>query len=363
MATFEVTIEEIKVFPHPNADRLELARVGLYNIVVAKGEWKTGDKVFYIPEFSVLPENIIQALGLEGKLAGSNHNRVKPVSLRGALSQGVVAPLNLVTPEILESLGEKGNYADALGVTKWEPIIPAGLNGTTKSTPGIVRWVEIENLKKFPTMFNEGEEVVLTEKIHGTCSCYTFLDPTNEESLVVTSKGLGKNNLSIIEDEKNLYWKMAKKYELHRVATAVVEELSGTDIKKVAIFGESFGSVQDLKYGHNGTYGFVMFDIKIEFVNSDGTFTSRWLNPDEVERIALKTNVPTPPVLYKGPFSLDVVIEKASGKEQVSGTEAHIREGVVIRPKVRSDLDMGGTKIAKYVSDAYLTRKNGTEFN
>lgn len=361
MATFEVTIEEIKVFPHPNADRLELARVGLYNIVVAKGEWKTGDKVFYIPEFSVLPENIIQALGLEGKLAGTHHNRVKPVSLRGALSQGVVAPLNLVTPETLQEIGEEGDYAEALGVTKWEPVIPAGLNGTTKSSPGIVRWVEIENLKKFPNMFEEGEEVVLTEKIHGTCSCYTFTNPLDEESLIVTSKGLGKNNLSIIEDEKNLYWRMAKKYDLAKVASSVVEEFS--DVRKVAIFGESFGSVQDLKYGHNGTYGFVMFDIKIEFVNSDGTFTSRWLNPDEVTRIAEKTNVPTPPVLYEGAFSLDVVIEKASGKEQVSGTEAHIREGVVIRPKLRTDLEMGGTKIAKYVSDAYLTRKNGTEFN
>lgn len=96
MATFEVTKEVITVLPHPNADALELARVGLYNAVVAKGAYQTGDTVLYIPEYAVLPGHIISALGLEGKLAGSNHDRVKPVRLRGELSQGIVASLDLI---------------------------------------------------------------------------------------------------------------------------------------------------------------------------------------------------------------------------------------------------------------------------
>ena len=364
MATFEVTIEKITVFPHPNADRLELARVGLYNIVVAKGEWKTGDKVFYIPEYSILPEPLIKTLGLEGKLSGSKQNRVKPVSLRGQLSQGVVAPLSLLSEEIINNKGTDGNFAEELEVTKWEPVVPTSLAGITKSAPELIRWIEIENLKKFPDLFTDGEPVVITEKIHGTCSCYTFLKPLTDNELIVTSKGLGKSNLGLLDDEKNLYWKMSKKYDLHNLSYIVASNLGTDNINKVAIFGETFGAVQDLKYGYtDGGHGFVVFDIFVNYNNTDGTSVHRWLNPEEVETFAKKAGIPIPPVLYKGPFSVEKVIELSIGKEQVSGKEVHIREGVVIRPEVRSNLEMGETKIAKFVSDAYLTRKDGTEFN
>lgn len=361
MATFEVTIEKITVNPHPNADRLELAQVGLYNIVVGKGTWKTGDKVFYIPEYSVLPENLIVFLGLEGKLAGSGHNRVKPIMLRGALSQGLVAPLSLLSDEIIEEKGETFDYAELLNIVKWEPVIPAALSGDVTATTENVQWIDIENLKKYPDLFEDGELVVLTEKIHGTCSCYTFVNPATDNKMIVTSKGLGKNGFALKEAENNLYWKMAKKYDLPRLAKAV-EDYFPFAVEKVAIFGETFGSVQDLKYGHNGTYGFVVFDIFVSYTDENGKGTV-WLNPDEVDALAAENNVPTPPVLYTGPFSLKVVEETASGKEKVSGTEAHIREGVVIRPTVRSLTTTGSPKIAKFVSAEYLTRKNGTEFN
>lgn len=362
MATFEVKIEEIKVHPHPNADRLELAQVGLYNIVVAKGLWKTGDKGFYIPEFSVLPQELIIFMGLEGKLSGSNHDRVKPIMLRNALSQGLIAPLTLVSEEILAERGEDADYADVLNITKWEPIIPANMGGDVIRNTDIVPWIEIENLKKFPDLFNEGEEVVLTEKIHGTCSCYTFINPEEANELIVTSKGLGKSGLALKEDEKNLYWRMAHKYNLSALAKATAEKVQGK-VEKVAIFGETYGNVQDLKYGHNGTYGFAMFDIHVTYVDEEQGRKGVWLNPETVEELAQNTGIPTPPVLYSGPFTLEIVEKTASGKEQVSGTEAHIREGVVIRPKVRKLTPTGSPKIAKFVSAEYLTRKGGTEFN
>lgn len=70
MAKFAVTQEIITVNAQPNADRLEQAQVGLYKVVVPKGAYKTGDKVLYIPEASVLPETVISTLGLTGKLSG-----------------------------------------------------------------------------------------------------------------------------------------------------------------------------------------------------------------------------------------------------------------------------------------------------
>lgn len=99
MSTLRVTAERLTVLEHPNADALELAQVGLYRAVVAKGAYRTGDYALYIPEQSVLPAALIEELGLTGKLAGSGADRVRAVRLRGELSQGIVCrPRALAAP-------------------------------------------------------------------------------------------------------------------------------------------------------------------------------------------------------------------------------------------------------------------------
>lgn len=355
MATFEVTVENITVYPHPDADRLEYAQVGLYNVVIPKDVYKTGDSVFYIPEFAVLPDALITTLGLEGKLAGKQKNRVKPIKLRNLLSQGLVAPLT-----IAEGINPvKGvNYAELLGIHKWEPPIPASLAGDVKSAPELIRWIDIENIKKYPDMFAEGELVVVDEKIHGTATCVTVIDIHAEREVFVTSKGIGARNLSLKEDPKNAYWRMFHKYNLMKIVEHIA--VSSPDVDKVAVFGETYGSVQDLHYGLNNDLGFILFDIKVH--TSEG---ERWLSPEETAEIAKVTEVPLAPRLYEGPYSLGKITELAYGPEQLSGTEANIREGVVVRPAASNpDKTYNGfRKIGKFVSDDYLTRKNGTEFN
>lgn len=92
MSTLRVTAEVLTIHEHPNADALELAQVGLYRAVVAKGAYRTGESALYIPEQSVLPAELIEELGLTGRLAGGKSDRVKAVRLRGELSQGIVSP-------------------------------------------------------------------------------------------------------------------------------------------------------------------------------------------------------------------------------------------------------------------------------
>src|SRR5688572_15591160 len=102
MSTFAVTIERIaEVEMHTNADRLEMAKVASmsYQFVIGKGQFKPGDLVIYFPIDSLLPQNVITAIGLEGKLSGAEKNRVKTVRLRGAISQGVVAEPALLLPD------------------------------------------------------------------------------------------------------------------------------------------------------------------------------------------------------------------------------------------------------------------------
>ena len=130
MSTFAVTVERIgRVWAHDNADRLEMASLEGkdYYFIIGKGEFQAGDVVIYFPIDSVLPQWICEALGLGGKLAGSEQNRVKTVRLRGNLSQGVVASPQ-VFASVLDAAGLQvgADVTEPLGVTKYEPpVIPS----------------------------------------------------------------------------------------------------------------------------------------------------------------------------------------------------------------------------------------------
>ncbi|MFT4978137.1 MAG: RNA ligase (TIGR02306 family), partial [Myxococcota bacterium] len=92
MAEHEVRVVAVTIEPHDNADALEIARVGDYRAVVGKGQLATGDLIAYIPEQSLVPQPLLVELGLVGRLAGKEKNRVKALRLRGVLSQGLCYP-------------------------------------------------------------------------------------------------------------------------------------------------------------------------------------------------------------------------------------------------------------------------------
>ncbi|GLZ08726.1 RNA ligase [Actinomadura sp. NBRC 104412] len=357
MSTLRVTAERLTIHPHDNADALELAQVGLYRAVVAKGQFRTGDWALYIPEGSVLPDDLIAELGLVGKLAGSEKNRVKAVRLRGELSQGIVClPKAVDGIDLAEANAQGRDFAAELGVTKWVPPVPVHMAGEVVPAPDLLPWIEIEDIKRYPAMFEPGEPVVATEKIHGSACLFSLIG----DETFVSSKGFGAKRLALAHDPKNLYWRAVESYGVPDAARRVAD-LLGAD--RVGVFGEVFGrGVQDLAYGANATgdrVGYAVFDIAV--AGPDGAV--RWLNPDELADVLAKVDLPAVPRLYEGPYTERILIELASGRETVSGTSAHLREGLVVRPaKERYSPITGGRAIAKFISPAYLTRKGGTEY-
>jgi RNA ligase (TIGR02306 family) len=360
MSTFAVTAEKLTIHSHPNADALELAQVGLYKAVVGKGQFSTGDFAVYIPEQAVLPDSLIEELGLTGRLAGKQKNRVKAVRLRGELSQGIVCrPASLAGEDLATAAADAVDFADALGITKWAPEVPLSMSGEVQPSPDLMPWVDIENIKRFPNVFTKGEPVVATEKIHGTCCMCTV---TKDGDVLVSSKGFGSRHLSLVEAESILYWRAARSHNLPAIGKALIFYLGLT---KIGFFGEVYGAgVQDLTYGRTEKTrvpGYAVFDICVE---KDGV--TRWLDQDELARL-VDFGVPSLPLvkrLYEGPFDTNTMLALADGAEQVSGKETHLREGIVIRPaKERFSDVLGGRAILKVVSDDYLTRKGAvTEY-
>ncbi|MGJ5896060.1 RNA ligase (ATP) [Streptomyces niveiscabiei] len=354
MSTLRVTAEVLTVHEHPNADALELAQVGLYRAVVAKGAYRTGDFAVYIPEQAVLPVGLIEELGLTGRLAGGKADRVKAVRLRGELSQGIVCrPRALAGVDLARAAAEGADFSAALGITKWVPPIPPTMSGDVEPAPDLVPWVDIENIQRYPDVFTPGEAVVLTEKLHGSACLLTYV--ADEERVYVSSKGFGARSLALKEDPRNLYWRAVRGHGVPEAAARLAARLGA---RRVGIFGEVYGEgVQDLSYGADGrreSLGYAVFDVAAEV---DGVV--RWLDAGAV----LEGELPLVPRLFEGPYDPGRVLALATGRETVSGRALHLREGVVIRPAVeRYSPVVGGRAIAKAVSPAYLTRKGGTEY-
>ncbi|MGY5013056.1 RNA ligase (ATP) [Streptomyces sp. 900105755] len=355
MSTLRVTAEVLTVHEHPNADALELAQVGLYRAVVAKGVYRTGETALYIPEQAVLPAALIEELGLTGRLAGSNADRVRAVRLRGELSQGIVCrPKALAGVDLVRAAAEGTDFAETLGITKWVPPVPPTMDGDVESAPDLLPWVDIENIQRYPGIFEPGEPVVLTEKLHGSACLLTYV--ADADRVYVSSKGFGAKSLALKEDPRNLYWRAVRGHGVAEAARRLAERLGA---RRVGIFGEVYGAgVQDLTYGADGrreSLGYAAFDVSAE---CDGAVV-RWLDAAEL----LAGELPLVPRLFEGAYDIERVLEVASGRETVSGRGLHLREGVVIRPVVeRYSAVTGGRAIAKAVSGAYLTRKGGTEF-
>lgn len=362
MAEFKATVVRLTIEEHPNADVLELAQVGGYQSIVPKGKFKTGDYGVYIPEQAVLPEWLITALGLEGKLAGKAKNRVKAIKLRKILSQGLVYPTTLTPlsdevtqhsiqlPHVNYLVAEGTDVTEAMGITKYEPPIPTCMAGEVFNAMGRTIKYDIENLKWHTDVINVGEEVVITEKLHGTWACFGYHPDFGN---IVTSKGLSGKGLAFKFNDnnaRNLYLRVFEQYKdkLDRYLQT----------SPIYFLGEIFGQgVQDLAYGCT-TPQFRGFDI---YVGQPGQ--GRYLDHSDKAELFAELGIDMVPVLYKGPFIHQVVEELTSGSETVSGTSACIREGVVITPTTERRDDELGRVILKSVSEAYLLRRNATEYN
>jgi len=375
MSELSCPVVTAKICPHNNANALEIAQIFGFSCVVAKGQYRSGDMAVYIPEAAIVPDDVLDQIGLRGKLAGPDGNRVKAIKLRGALSQGLLypAPDGLVTlPNGATrrfALGD--NVAEFLGIKKYEPEVPFGMAGELVSLgrENLVAY-DIENIQRYPDVFKEGEPVFVTEKIHGTF-CGIGIMPFERDELLhkriaVFSKKAGAQGLAFKANEankNNLYLRMAQQSQVDRF---LLEHFANSPVP-VFVMGEIFGKgIQDLQYGLIAP-SFRVFDFAIESPNEikyvrtlgpglSGAALSRTANAN------MNFPVPTVPLLYEGPFARDFIKTLVSGRETVSGG-SHLREGVVIRPAEERYDPAIGRVILKWVSEEYLSRNNGTEYN
>lgn len=314
---------------HPNADALEILKVGQSQLVAKKGVYQDGDTVLFIAEKSVLPEGPLrEAFG--AYLVGSNRDRVTHMRLRGEFSCGVTWPLaelNAFGPEVARQIGAAGigeNVAALLGITKYEPPIPVALAGQVEALPDAPHFGQHDalHLATYLPELGTDEPVIVTEKLHGT-QVNVYVTP---QEVSVTSKGVGGRGLQLREEAGNAYWRAVRAGRLPELARAAYPD------RHIQLFGE----VVPVQGGYS--YGFSSPQVRLFEVRVDGVGVGFQDLPAELQALWV-------PVLHEGALDLELIGQLARGQETVSGRALHIREGVVVRPADPNRLAQDGSRL------------------
>lgn len=321
MSEFHVRVVKVTgISKHPNADALSITYVdGGYPVVFKTTDFNEGDLAAYIPIDSVVPDTE------QWKFLG-NSRRIKAKKLRGIFSMGMLCKL----PEGYFNEGD--NIQELMKIEKYEQNISKGYKLNTESYPNqafMPEYTDIEGFRKYKYLIKEGEEVVLTEKIHGTNARFVYHDG---------QLWVGSHHQIKKFDKDNLWWNVALKYDLE-------EKLK--QYPDIIIYGEVYGNVQDLKYGLPNDVALTLFDAR-------DANTLRYFDYDEFLQFAKKIEINIVPELYRGPW-YDNLKELAEGKSTIEYSN-NVREGFVVRP-IMERSEYTGRVILKYVGEGYLLRK------
>ena len=344
----------IKIEKHPNADKLDIATVKGWSCIVGKDNYKVGDLVIYCPPDSIIPDSIIDQYKLEFL---KKNGRVGTIKLRKYISQGLI--LNI--PEG-KKWKENKEVSKELGITKYEPPVSRmSLNGGQKPTkkkanPLFDKYTDIENIKNYNTVFEDGDEVVVTEKIHGTnfragnllryknnllgkimgffFGEYEFVYGSHRVQKTVTNRKMGFYG-------EDVYGKIAKKYNLKEIIP-----------EDYILYGEIYGKgIQELEYG--------MEDIDVVFF--DVKYKGEYLDYREFWLFCDKRKLPIVPILSMALYKENELSGFTEGNSTLASSQ--IREGCVIKSLIEENNHRVGRKILKSINTEYLCNKNRTEFH
>jgi RNA ligase (TIGR02306 family) len=353
LSTTIITIEEVtSVKPHPDADRLDVIEVLGYQVVTGKGNVKVGDRVYYFPPDIMIPPEFSVPLGVQQYLKHARMStdtmkiqcRVSAARLRGLPSYGFIAPcasadfpLRLVDAPVGTDVTAwfKGE--------KYEPPVRLGGGDSEPDMPNFHRYSNIENIQR-RNQFEDGEEVVFTEKIHGTNCRMGYVLDGDEMTFQAGSNKLRR------KAGEGLYWAFFTD-EVKGLLQCLYYHYVDAE---VILFGEIYGpGVQDMQYG----------ETEKRFRAFDCSVNGKYLDKPILWKVCEEYGVETVPLLYEGPFSKEAVAEHTDGKSTFPVTgKFKGREGIVITP-LTERLDYRGNRvIAKSVSVDYLNRK-GAEDN
>lgn len=349
--------------PIEGADKILLAKVLGWNLVVKIEEFKVGDLCVYFEIDSVLDSTnpYFNHLKKDGKL-----KHLRTIKLRGQVSQGLALPISCLSH--YGSVEKKGDVtslifynsgiaipmdldigtdvSDVTKTTKYEPQIPACLSGMAKGNfPSFLRKTDEPRVQNFPDVLREiyGVEMIGTMKCDGTSTTYYLRD---EEF------GVCSRNLNLKETEENSQWIMARKLDIETKMRKFRDfaKYHDWDFKDFAIQGELCGnSIQANKMKLDG--------LDIFFFNFWDITNHKYRSFETLQNFCKLSDLKTVPVVFKGILptdllNVDSILKYADKLNYYDNIPA---EGIVWRPFVERESDiLNGRLSFKTISNRFL---------
>lgn len=382
------------ILPIEGADRVELACVGGWRIMVKKNQFKVGDYAIYFEIDSKVPEEE------PFMFLAPKHFKVKTQKyFKGTvLSQGLLMSFNDFkdekgnTPSWVMSLEariaakkeiEHEGLTEVIGVTyaveednkrkaksddkykkmaqrrpnifkkpwarwmmkrEWGRKVMFFFFGKKKDKKsGWPNWVsktDEERVQNMPWILEDKSEWIATEKVDGTSTTATYKKTgRRKHEYYICSRNVvfDKPDKNCYYDT-NVYTEMSEKYHFEEVLADIVEKYN---LEWATLQGETYGAgIQKREYGLKG-HDFCGFNL---------IFSDRGrLNSIEAKKIMEKYNIPWVPIVDEHfilPDTVEELLEIATDKSTIDGG---MREGLVFR-------SADGTKSFKAVSNEFLMK-------
>ncbi len=307
--------------PHPNADKLDLAKVLGYTCIVEKGKYNVGDAVVLIQPDTVLPDKPW------AEVFKKKSNRVKAIRLRGCWSFGIVMPQSVVLGyNIVNSYSPYDTIvylpgtevSHLIGVTKYEAPQPQQLDAKGHLPFGLSKTDEerYQNILDLPF----GEVVDVTLKIDGqSATYYCHKDrQTGEWTTGICSRSLEmkpecKNNYTRINNDNNILNKLLAYCKHHDVSLALRGEIFGAGVQG---HGNNPHAKLPLDFAAFSVYNFDTFQY--ENVGSDHYYT----------HICKVLDIPAVPTVAVATLTPELIKYYAEDISEINGKPF---EGVVIK--------------------------------
>ena len=381
------------ISPIAGADRVELAHVGGWRIMVKKGQFQVGDYAIYFEIDSKVPEKepfmfleskhfkiktqkyfkgTVISQGLLMALDDFILNSEVPswvLNLKFQISEGINIEHKGVTKVIGVTYAvEEDNKRKAASIDKykkmaqrrpnifkkswarwmmkreWGRKVMFALFGKKKDKkngwPSWVSKTDEERVQNMTWILEDKSEWIATEKIDGTSTTATYrrTGRKKHEFYICSRNVVFDKPDKGCYYETNVYTEMAEKYHFEDVLAALVEKY---DLEWATLQGETYGAgIQKREYGLK-EHDFVGFNL---------IFSDRGrLNSVEAKEILAEYGIPWVPIVdehFVLPDTVEELLAIATDKSVIDGG---MREGLVFRSQ-------DGARSFKAVSNEFLLK-------
>lgn len=354
-----------------DADNLELASVGGWNVIVKKGDFKKGDIAVFFEIDSALPANDSRFDFLKERCLKVFRNKwntteisfikISTMKLRGEYSQGLLMKTDDF-PEV-EQFNIGDDLKEVLNVQHYDEIreafessVSAGLqakkskvaNTNTKGNfPFFVPKTDEERIQNLPEYFQKYKNArfEVTEKYDGSSMTAYYAPDTSKDE----PYGICSRNLDLKLDADNKFINVANSIDLERK----IKEAYALTGCELAIQGEMVGPGVNNNRDAYTTLDFFVFRIwnitKRKFMEA----TERVRLCKQIGLKHVKVMHPNLDVFHKYP-TMQELIQAAQGKTD-RGNE---REGLVMK-----SIDTKTQVSFKVINNEYLLKNEKAESN